>query len=276
MWRARRVLRSHNDNSLINNDDDENNQSFGIENNNASGDSENNSDIGIHDSSDPEQGRHPTEDLGGPHEATFLQADDDLVFAGTPNTSTAEPFTEAELGTHWTLDLDNPLDDTVLQNAENLEAPANAEHTRDLSPYLGKPFCDTVFQEGDSWDAFSLRPVLFKADTSAVSSPQSSMRDISPAVSTGKRKREETALCPLDDLQASLGTLEPDKWLNDHIVNTLLARLTSDNVGVIDSLTVESEQARSARGLTRLRHNLKGKDTVLIPVCDRRHWRLYC
>ncbi|KAF7562938.1 hypothetical protein G7046_g1205 [Stylonectria norvegica] len=82
---------------------------------------------------------------------------------------------------------------------------------------------------------------------------------------------------PIASLEQNLATahacLSPQTYLNDIAVNTAISRLASQNVGVLDSLCLESLASRS-----QLAHLLRNKFTVLMPACDKaaNHWRLYC
>lgn len=95
---------------------------------------------------------------------------------------------------------------------------------------------------------------------------------------TLKRKRGETCLSPLEHLCASLHTLEKTAgWLDDNVVNCLVRRLRSDRVGVVDSLYVTSGQLLDPRGgVSAAAGFIKDNDLVLISVCHRNHWRLWC
>lgn len=82
------------------------------------------------------------------------------------------------------------------------------------------------------------------------------------------------AIASLDTVYESVTRcLASEQFLNDLIVNTAVSRLASAQVGIVDSLCLESKS-----GQTTIAGVINCHDMILFPVCDRiaQHWRLYC
>ncbi|KAJ3959519.1 hypothetical protein N0V92_003867 [Colletotrichum tropicale] len=78
-----------------------------------------------------------------------------------------------------------------------------------------------------------------------------------------------------ESLVEGLATLREHQWLNDTVVNVMLHRGVGSKMGLIDSLTLaKASHERSESCRERLAPLLLAEN-VMMPSCDRSHWRLF-
>lgn len=102
-------------------------------------------------------------------------------------------------------------------------------------------------------------------ETSLIPAPPTTVSSLRP--SQPKRR------VPLDQILSAVDKcLAPKAFLNNIVVNTIIGRLESQHVGVMDSLSLLTTASRP-----RLRRLVETKATILWPSCDEqpKHWRLY-
>ncbi|KAF3803822.1 hypothetical protein GCG54_00011660 [Colletotrichum gloeosporioides] len=86
-------------------------------------------------------------------------------------------------------------------------------------------------------------------------------------------ERPPTMIVTVNEILSSMGRLKPGHFLNDFIINAMAHRLESEEVGIVDSLTIASK-TRTPRFRAKIQ-NTMSRNRVLIFVNHELHWLLY-
>lgn len=165
---------------------------------------------------------------------------------------------------------------------------------RPLSPQLWVDR-DTKRRRNETVPQPSSSPDSFANDDTHITIPDDDDKVDTDNASAACHAVGNSPLPFLDDIKRVLSRrerLRDTNWLTDEVMNSLIGRLSTDTIGVADSLQLVLQHPRppkrpSAAKATgggkessdspRYISELAGKDTLIIPAHDQkaRHWRLY-